>query len=206
MRVNNGGVAIIGILGLIGLGAGCNGQKINSSEAELVMQSQIMMVGELYRTVYDAITGVNVPDGLVVDGATVSGTLSGGDAWTGEVALDGAASVDSDDGIAAFDLALDYTQVTVSSVGVTMDGASGAAMDATLDLDAGVFAYNFQTSGDLVVSGEARGESTFDFTVAVGVDTQSGAYSFDVSGDVSGFDAAEFSVANLAIWVANLYL
>ena len=202
MRSHIGGVFLIGLL------TGCNGQKISSSEAELVLQSQVMMVGQLYRTVYDAITGVSVPDGLVVDSSagTVSGTLSGGDAWTGEVGLDGAASVDSNAGIAAFDLALDYSGVTVSGVDVTMDGTSGATMDATLDVNAGAFSYSFETSGDLLVSGEAEGESTFDFAISVGVDTSTGDFDFDVSGDVSGFDASEFSVANLALWVANLYL
>lgn len=195
-------------VGLLVFVVGCGGQKINSSEAEAVLQSQVMMVGELYRTVYDAVTGVSVPDGLTVDASagTVTGTLDGGDNFTGTVDVDGAASVDTDSGVAAFDLDLGYTGVTVDGVGVTMDGDSAAAMDATLDVDGGAFSYAFSTTGDFLVSGEAKGEATFNFSIAVGVDVESGDFSFDVSGDVSGFDASEFSVANIAAWVAALYL
>lgn len=202
MRVGHFGVLLLVV------SAGCNGQKISSNEAELVLQSQVMMVGELYRTVYDAVTGAQVPEGLTVDtsAGTVTGTLDGGANFSGAVGVDGAASVDTDSGVAAFDLDLDYTGVTVNDVGVTMDGISGAAMDATLDVDSGAFSYAFTTSGDLMVSGEAKGEATFDFAIAVGVDVNSGDFSFDVSGDVGGFDAAEFSIANIAIWVAALYL
>ena len=187
---------------------GCNGQKISSDEAEMVMQSQIMMVGELYRTVYDAVTGVNVPDGLTVDASagTVTGTLDGGENFTGTVDVDGAASVDTNSGVAAFDLDLGYSGVTVDSVGVTMDGDSSAMMDATLDVDGGSFSYAFTTDGDFVVSGEAKGEAAFNLSISVGVDVNTGDFDFDLSGDVSGFDAGEFSVLNLAAWVAALYL
>lgn len=201
-------VSILGV-GVLFLVSGCDADRISSAEAERVFQSQAGMVGELYRTVLDAVQGVEVPGGLSVDvdetGGTVSGQLEGADGWSGSASLEGAAEIDTGANDYAFDLALSYAGVSVDGVGVVMDGEVGASSAAHLDTAGGVLDYSFETDGDLSVSGEAAGQASFDFSLTVGVDLSTGSFNLDVSGDVSGHDASELSLSNATTWVAALY-
>ena len=196
-------------VGVMVLATGCDADRISSKEAERVFQSQAGMAGELYRTVLDAIEGVEVPGGLTVDvdeaGGTVSGQLEGSNGWAGSASLDGAAEIDTASNDYVFDLALAYAGVSVDGVGVVMDGDVGLSTEAHLDTAAGALDYAFQTDGDLAVSGEATGQASFEFSLVVGVDLSTGSFDLDVSGDVAGFDASELSLSNATTWVAALY-
>lgn len=196
------GVVVFGLVG-------CDADKINKSEAEAVYQSQTDMMGSVYRTFYDAAMGAQVPDGITVtttsDGATISGALSDGDGWTGTTELDGSAEVDTASNDYAFDVAMSYDGVTVDSTGVVMDGDAEASTEAHLDTGAGALSYAFSTSGDLMVSGEAQGHSTFDFALSVDVNLSTGLFDLSSSGDVSGFDVSGFSLSSAASWVLALY-
>lgn len=196
-------------VGVMMLAVGCDGSKLSSREAEQVFQSQTQMIGSVYRSVYDAVEGVNVPEGITVEadatGGSISGTLSGDDAWSGEATIDGSAEIDSENYDYVFDLALGYVGVSVEELGVMMDGDVSVFTEAHLDLDGGTLSYAFDTSGDLAVSGEVSGQTAFAFALAVGVDVNAGSFTLDVGGDVDGFDASEFDLPSAASWVDALY-
>ncbi len=196
-------------VGVLLLSTGCDASKLSSKEAERVFQSQSQMLGSVYRTVYDAVEGVEVPEGFTVEttenGGTVSGSLNGGDGFSGAAQIDGSAEIDTANHDYVFDLALGYTEVAVDDIGVVMDGDAALFTEAHLDINGGALDYAFETSGDLTVTGEASGQAAFDFSLVVGVDVSSGTFNLDISGDVDGFDASEFSIPSPTSWVDALY-
>lgn len=190
--------------------AACDPAKLTESEAETFYAAQNTVVGDLYRTVYDAVDGGQVPDGLSLEttanGGSVAGELDGGADWDGAISLDGSLELDNEAGVYGFVFDLTYVDVQVPSVDVTLNGTTALDMAATLDTAAYAFSYSFDTGGAMDVAGEANGHADFAYTLAVDVNASTGAFTFDSQGDVNGFDTSGMSLGNLAAWVANLYL
>lgn len=113
-----------------------------------------------------------------------SGTLDGGAGWTGTVTVDGDASVTGDS--YSFDFSLEYDKVDVG--GTILDGV----LDWTVDASYGQtgYTYTYAMVGDLDVSGNYSGSMDFDYSLSVSIDSQTGNFTYEASGDINGYDVS----------------
>ncbi len=174
---------------LLGTLIGCGG-KLSEDEAQDVFTGTMLVVGDVQTQVGGSLSGSAAAKDLTVDGsaddASLSGTIEGSGIWTGTVTVDGSASYSSEDW--SYALSLGFEDVHTASPDLTLNGAVDTAMSGSTS--GGAYHYEYALSGALDVSGDANGSADFDFEVVVDVDPTSGSYSYEASGDISGYDVS----------------
>lgn len=195
------------LLPVLAFSVACNPDKITEKEAEAVYGANNTVVGELSRTLVDAVQDQVSPDGLTITysdtSAAISGSLDGGANWTGVVDIDGSAIANTSNDEFSADLALGYG--AVEAEGVILDGDTTLGAVANYDLAAGQVYFSFDTGGDFAVSGEAKGQAGFGYLLVVDVNISTGVFDFSSQGDIEGFDTSTMGVTDLAAWVLALY-
>ena len=123
------------------------------------------------------------------DTYTFDGQLDGGVGWTGTVLVSGSSSMSGIQDY-SYDFFLEYIDVDVS--GLILNGTMDWAMTSQGG-SGGAYSYAYEMVGDMDVSGSASGTLGFDYSLSLSVDPMTGAYTYEASGDINGYDVSEWS-------------
>jgi hypothetical protein len=118
-------------------------------------------------------------------GYTFGATIEGSGLWTGTIELSGALS----HGEGTYNYSYDMAYIDVTSNGVTLNGT--LALDLSmLHADDGSFSYSYALAGEMEATGDAMGTADFDYTMDVVYDATTGAYTYEMSGDIAGYEVS----------------